>query len=321
MNLLRDIFIDLRDKRLWPLALVLILAIAAIPLVLSKSSNSGLSASAPPPSVPALPGLPVVSAQSTISQSHPTGPSRNPFAGGASTATTTTAATTSTAASTASSATSAPSGGSSVKGTTVAAPGGSSGAAVPAPISTSTLPTSIIVPGIPKPTTAPAALTSTQSYDVALAETTSSGGLNTIDPLVRLSVLPNDQRPLLVELGVLKGGHRVLFAVQPGAVVGGPGVCTPGPIDCEILSLAPEQTESLSQQTSSGVNQVALFAVTGVTAVDHHSVASAQKVRRQESLNGRAVLNSSPLSALSLFRYDPAQGVMLDLRNLQVGES
>lgn len=162
-------------------------------------------------------------------------------------------------------------------------------------------------------------MTDTQSYDVTLAITNSQGGLNTIAPLERLSVLPGGQQPLLVELGVLKGGHRVLFAVQPGAVLNGPGNCTPGRIDCEILSLPVDQTEGLSVRTSSGVNQVALFAVTGISTTDHGSVAAADQARSQESAAGRAVLDDSPLRALSLFRYDPSLGVVLDLRNLTVG--
>src|SRR5205807_1170471 len=91
-----------------------------------------------------------------------------------------------------------------------------------------------------------------------------SGGFNTIDPLERLSVLPSAHEPRLVELGVLKGGHRVLFAVQPGTVVSGPGVCTPGPIDCEVLSLGVDQIEGISTRTSSGVAPVALVAVTAI---------------------------------------------------------
>jgi hypothetical protein len=162
-------------------------------------------------------------------------------------------------------------------------------------------------------------LRSTQTYHVSLAITNSSGGLDTIDPMERLSVLPSDNSPLLVELGVLKGGHRVLFAVQPGAVVNGPGRCTPGPIDCEILSVAPDQTEGLSRQTASGTSPVALFAVTGITTDDHSSSTVAEQVRRRESAAGRSVLNSSPLSALSLFRYEPSLGVVVDLRNLTVG--
>ncbi len=103
-------------------------------------------------------------------------------------------------------------------------------------------------------------------------------------------MLPSLQQPLLVELGVLQGGKRVLFAVEPGAAVGGPGTCTPGPIDCEILSLAPGQTEGVSKQTPSGSTPVALFSVNSITAVEHPSVAAANQARRTASEAGRQLL-------------------------------
>lgn len=309
--ILKDIYTDLREKPLLGLgAVALIIALIAVPLLVAKSSKPGPSGPAPSVAVPPAPGLPVVSAQTAATGTHPTGHSRDPFTQGATT-TTTPATSTSTTSSTASSTSSHSSTGSSS--------GSSSSGGATLPISSSTPPTQIIVPpATPKPV--PAALNSTQTYEVSLAITNSAGGLDTIDPLERLSVLPNDHTPLLVELGVLKGGHRVLFAVQPGAVLNGPGRCTPGPIDCEILSLGTDQTEGLAQRGSNGTSSpVALFAVTSIATDDHSSAAATKQVRRRESAAGRAVLNSSPLSALSLFRYDPSQGVVLDLRNLTVG--
>jgi hypothetical protein len=175
------------------------------------------------------------------------------------------------------------------------------------------VPPTIPVPK-PKPTTP--TLSPDQSYSVSLAITKPTGGLDTISPLERLSPLPSASRPLLVELGVLKGGSRVLFAVQPGTVVSGKGTCIPGPIDCEILSLAQGQTERLSVQTSAGVVRVALFAVTGINAAKQHSRSAAMKVRNQESSAGRRVLDRSSLNALTLFRYEPSAGAVIDLRNL-----
>jgi hypothetical protein len=136
---------------------------------------------------------------------------------------------------------------------------------------------------------------------------------------VRLGELPSAQEPRLVELGVLKGGHRVLFAVEPDTVLSGPGACTPGPIDCEIVSLTQNQTEAVGVRAATGSRQLALFAVTGIRAVGHGSVVAAQKARRAESAAGRALLDRSPMGALSLFRYDPSVGAVLDLRNLTVG--
>jgi hypothetical protein len=116
---------------------------------------------------------------------------------------------------------------------------------------------------------------------------------------------------------VVPGGRRVLFEVQPGAVITGPGSCTPGPIDCQILSLAPGQTETLSSANGDVSNL--LFAVTAVKADRYRSRAAAQKARRTASVAGHELLNSSTLSALTLFQYDPSVGAVLDLRNLKVG--
>ena len=145
--------------------------------------------------------------------------------------------------------------------------------------------------------------------------------LNTIDPLERLSILPSKKQPLLIELGVLKGGHRVLFVVQPGTIVTGPGVSTPGPIDCAILSLALNQNEGIARQTAQGNVPVSSFTVTAIDVANDGSAAAANKARQAESATGRALLDKSTASALSLFRYDSNVGAVLDLRNLIVGGS
>lgn len=313
---LRKVLGALREKRLWPVALALVVAIVAVPVALSKSSTGNpLPAgpqSVPPPSHAA--SLPAISEQPTPSQSRLSGPARNPFAQqGSSKSSATTTATTTTAATTGTT------GATGASGSQSTATGGSSttGGASPTSSTTAPAPTSITHSAQPKP--APTGLSATESYDVTLAITNASGGLDTIDSVERLSVLPSDQIPMLVELGVLQGGQRVLFAVQPGTVVNGPGVCTPGPIDCEVLSLAQDQTEGMSRQTSAGVIQGPLFAVTGITADKHSSTAAANQARRAEDPSGRRLLDGSSLTALPLFEYDPRLGVVVDLRNLTIG--
>jgi hypothetical protein len=111
----------------------------------------------------------------------------------------------------------------------------------------------------------------------------------------------------------------VLFAVQPGAVVTGAGTCIPGPVDCEILSLPQDQTVTLAKQSSNGIQTVALFAVTGISAANHPSVAAADNARQAASAAGRALLGGSSSTALSLFQYEPGIGALVDLRNLTVG--
>ena len=55
-------------------------------------------------------------------------------------------------------------------------------------------------------------------------------------------------------------GLQEAVIVQPGTVVHGAGTCTPGPIDCEILSLGQDQVETISSGSTSSS-----FAVTAIT--------------------------------------------------------
>lgn len=306
---LRGILAELHSKRLWPVAVVLLAAIAAVPVLLSKSTSPAPAPAAVPGAAAApQPALPVLSVQTTPSHSRLTGPARDPFPSGSGTkGATTTTTTSSPAASSVSHSTS-------VTVTGTANVGG-------APTSSATVPPPVSITDNAKPTPAPKGLSPTEAYDVALTVGTSSGGLDTINPLERLSVLPSPQMPMITELGVLQGGQRVLFVLQPGTVVAGPGTCTPAAIDCEILSLAQDQTEQIGRLSSAGLIDGPLFAVTGIAVHPYPSVAAASKARRQESAAGRALLAKSPLTALSLFQYQPSLGVVVDERNLNVGTS
>jgi hypothetical protein len=317
MSYLRSTITDLREKRLWPVALALVAALVAIPLLLSASGESAPVAQRPEtgPAVPATSAASTVSVQEQATRSRLPGRGHDPFAqqqtastvtsGAKSTATTKTAALGS-------------SGSAAATGST--ASGGTGVATAPA---STVPPTTTTPPSTPTTTSkpAPTGLTSFQAYHVTVSITNAKGGLDTLDPLERLSFLPSGRQPLLVQLGVLKGGRRVLFVVLPGTVVTGPGTCTPGPIDCEILSLAPGQTEGLSMQSPTGVVSVAQFAVTAITADQHSSTAAADKARRMASAAGRRLLSKATLGALSLFQYRPSVGAVVDLRNLTVGGS
>jgi hypothetical protein len=322
MSVLTNMIKELRDRKLWPIAIGLIVALVAVPVLLSKKAPTNLVVQQPTGGLPYSTGstLPAISVQTTPGSSKLAGRGRNPFTpqGGATTATT--ASTTSTT-STTPSATTGSTGSTGTTSTPSSGGGSSSTPATTAPATTPapSTPASPAVPSKPAPAPAPTGLTAKQSYRVAVAITTSGGGLNTIDPLQRLSVLPSPQQPLLVELGVLQGGKQVLFAVEPGAAVSGHGACTPGPIDCEIIALSPGQTEGVSKQTPTGSTPVALFSVNSISAVDHPTVAAANAARTAADEVGRQLLANSPLSGNGLFQYDPNVGAVVDLRNLTVG--
>jgi hypothetical protein len=322
MSLLQSILTDLREKRLWPVALGLIAAIVAVPVALSKSGPS--QPTVPPPSTQgAAPNhgtsVSAISVDTTALRSKLRGHAGDPFAQQAASATTTSPSGSTTTPTTTTAAT-----GSSGSTAATASTGSttSGGTAVPTSptTTTSTITTTTTTPA-PTPTPSPTGLSATEAFQVALSTTNAAGGFNTVDSLERLSIIPSKQQPRLIELGVLKGGHRVLFVVQPGTVLSGPGTCTPGPIDCEILSLGENQIEGISKQTSTGVDSVASFAVTGIDANKQPSAAAADKARQQESTAGRDLISKSTVSALSLFQYEPSLGVVLDLRNLTVGGS
>jgi hypothetical protein len=332
MSFFRDIINELREKRLWPVAVALLAALVAIPVFLSKSPGSKALAQIPSPAspVPNPTVLPPVSVSTAIVHSKLTGTARDPFAqqklssGKSSTSSSTSGSSSSTGSGSTSSsvsgsnATNGPTGGGSTTGGGSGGSGGSpspggSGGGSPSPSpSPNPIPT-------PKPKPVTPGLTATETYQVTLAMTTPTGGLDTTDSVERLSPLPSQKQALMVELGVLKGGHRVLFLLRPGTVVSGPGTCTPGPIDCEILSLGQEEIEKLGTSSSGGVDPVALFAVTAIQAHRYSTPATAGRMRRVVSTAGQRLINGSTSDALSLFRYEPSLGAVVDLRNLSVG--
>jgi len=324
MNFVQSIISDLRTKRLWPLAVALLLALVAVPVLLSsKAASVPIARTTPPFNPVSTSGVPIptltIEPPPTLSRLNeaPHDPFIQQAAASAPASTSTSASpSTSSVASSLANAGSAsgPSGAGSTGGSSPAG-GGSSSTPTSTPPLAPVPPSSLSSP----PASTSTGLTDTESYHVALSITNASGGLEAIDPLERLSVLPSNSSPLLVELGVLKGGNRVLFTVQPGTVVNGPGVCTPGPIDCEILSLAPNQVEQASLASGSDVVPVALFAVTGITIDEHSTVAAANQARSVVSAAGSSLLSTSKLSALPLFQYDPNVGAVVDLRDLTIG--
>jgi hypothetical protein len=323
MSVINNLISDLREKRLWPVAVALILALIAVPVLLSSGGNSNVPvAQVPPvPAAPAsVPALPAVTVTPVPSNARLSGRQRDPFIQQVKVHSTTSSSGTSKS--------SAAAGGSSASSTgSSASPGGSSGSSsgstgsgstgtpTTPSTSTSTTPQTSTTP-TPTTTTAPApsGLTATQAYHVALSLTNPTGRAYAINNVERLTVLPSEQQPLLFELGVLKGGHRVLFAVAPGTVLRGPGACLPAARDCEILSLAPNQIEAFAMTEPNGRLAGALIAVTAIKADGFASSTAANKARLAESAVGRRLLKAAKLGALSQVRYQPSLGAVVDLR-------
>ena len=81
MKTLKDIVTDLRQRRLWPVALVLVLALVAVPVLLSKKASSTPVAQLPATGAPTSLSTsgPAVTVEGTPNQTHLKGKARNPF--------------------------------------------------------------------------------------------------------------------------------------------------------------------------------------------------------------------------------------------------
>ena len=319
MNFLQPLITDLREKRLWPVVVVLVGALVAVPVLLAKPApkpDSAIAATGAGATITSpISGLPVVELSTTPQFSHLPGHGRDPFTQQTSTTSTASTASTSTSVSSSSGGTTSTTGshGSSSSTGSNAGGGGTTGNTGSSTTTTQTTTTTTPV--------TPPGLTPTESYAVTIAITKPSGGLDTIAPVERLTELPSGQQPLLIELGVLKGGSAVLFVVAPGTSLSGPAKCLPGRIDCQIISLAPNQIESLYVKGATGPTHVSDFAVTGINTTSHKSAAAAGRVRRQVSKTGQKLLKSLHYDALALFPYEPSVGAIVDQRNLTSGGS
>jgi hypothetical protein len=155
---------------------------------------------------------------------------------------------------------------------------------------------------------------------VQISVSRSDGGLES-RALARLAPLPDAAHAGLIEIGVLQGGRRVLFARLADTTLVGPARCIPGPVDCELVSLAPGQRETVSVHPANSGPVSTDFAVTGIDVRDLGSRGQADRARAQVDAAGEHRLSQAVLPALGLFEYRAALDAVVDLRNLFVGDN
>ncbi len=315
MSHLNALLSDLRDRKLWPVAVALLVAVVAVPVMLTKSASPA-SATHGTPSL-AIPvdiakTGPSVTVDASPSQAALNGGTRDPFTQQVKASSTTSSTTAAAANNAAAAVTSAVS-------TATSGATGSTGSGSSSTGGTYTSPTTPTTPTTPSTPSAPksAALAKDQVYAVGLSLSDPSGSLTSPSLQVRDSVFPNPQAPVLVYLGVLEGGQRALFAVMPGTSLSGQGSCIPGPVYCQILSLGQGQQESVA--TADTASTPYQFQVEKIFGATQSSVAAATKARNAVSAAGRAALDNAALSATQLFSFDPSIGALVDQRNLTVG--
>jgi hypothetical protein len=328
----RNLMQDLVERRLWPVALLLAAAVAAVPVVLGRSGEDA----APIAAAPAAPASGAGSAKTekaevTLDTSAPAerdrgGRVRNPFRAPGShapRASTASATTTTLVGDTGASA--APSSG---------APS-TSGAASSGTTSTTT-PTAPYTPAPastakPKPKTTPSKPTAddaSDTYHVSLRIRVNGGEVKTIRDVARLSALPSVTDPFFVFLGVIetKTTHekRAGFIVSSDATPNGEGACHPTKQDCQTVELTVGQTAFFDyappgvaptqyELELAGIHKTVVHAqAKAAAAFARHSVAGAELLRDAATRDVRAAAGARA------YRYLPGIGMLVRAKRKHV---
>jgi hypothetical protein len=238
MSPVQNVLRQLVERRLWPVAIVLVAALAAVPLMLAKDPEP-----VPPPPAPAadsaggqLASEPIVAlatAEPDAKRRKVLGSAKNPFKAKASQ--------TDEPAADGGAATPAPA------APQPDVPESGAGGATPdagAPPSTGapTVPAAPVEPVVPPKTYEPEELT----VRFGGAEGTAKRSVTKLDPL------PSAALPVLIYMGVLKDGKTAEFLLDAGVKAVGDGECAPSPEACETLRLRVGETEFLDVVDDAG---------------------------------------------------------------------
>jgi hypothetical protein len=243
MSAVRNLITDLVDRRLWPVAVALLGALVAVPVLL----GGGSKAPAPAPAAPlaAAAGTAGGTAQAAVSLSQPStsttstnrpGAVRNPFtqhhvpAPASQSAPTTPTP----------SAPSTPTGGS--------APSAPTGGGVPV----------VTTPIVPGSGGGKRDATETNVWRVNL-RFGEAGDQKTHKDIPRLSPLPSATDPFFIFLGVLADGKTAVFLISSDTTATGDGKCKPTPEQCDTIEMRAGDTEFFDvAQGNAGVTQYEL---------------------------------------------------------------
>jgi hypothetical protein len=304
MSFLRNVLHDLVEKRLWPVAVALLVALVAVPVVLGGGSDDSAEPATEAAATPSA-AVPATSAK-VVSLDEPTGTAevtrkgdlRNPFKQQHLPKDTTT----STAQAIVTATNNLVSSG---NGSSPASPstGGSSPSGGGGGIQTPT-PAPVHVPAKPNPK-------DLYRVDVRFGEL---GDLKTHSNVARLTPLPSAGNPLVVFLGLKKDGETAVFLVSSDAVPSGDGKCRPSTKACETVEMQWGDTELFDVQTgTAGVVQYRLD-VRKVYRVSA-SEARAARAHARESKAGREWLRltvASDPTLLDGWDYSKRLGILTE---------
>ena len=286
MRPVRDLWTELVDRRLWPVALLLVAALVAVPLLLAKkpSAQQAVALGSDAPAVAAIaaqpPGEPVVSVAAGVVQAPLIGRAKDPFhqqfvparaatAGG-------------------STPSGAPTTGSGSSGpATGGAGGGSGGNAKPAP----------------------------RSYVFASVDVhfgRAASPLTEIKDVPRLAPLPNAGDPILIFMGTRADHQTAVFMLSTDVRAQGDGRCVPSTKTCEAIELRRGGVALLDVTGSDGFVTQYELDLDSVALHTTSSKATASAAYARASAAGRRLVRRSAATAAlaSALQWSPSAGVL-----------
>jgi len=333
MSVITDTWRQLVRRRLWPVAALLVAALAAVPFLLAKDPEPAPVAS--PASGGSATGTGVLATEPIVALAAPEdraerrrvlGARHDIFtptkkaakatakaakADGATAASAGAEAAVSTdtsgaGASPSPSAGASPSAGGSAGGSNGGSTGtgtGSTGTETPAATPT---PEPAPAPATPEPTWPANSLT--VRFGDAAADSLEKSTLE------RLSPLPSADEPVVIYLGLADEGTTAVFLLGDGVQPTGDGVCLPEPTSCETLALKAGETEFLDVMGEDGTTPGAQYELDVVaihpakTATG--ATAAAAKAAKTATAGSRAIKAHVAVLGPLPWRYDRATGVL-----------
>ena len=288
MKAIRDLFGELVERRLWPLAVLLVAGLVAVPVVLAKHTAPQAAAELPPAAVGAPAAgqatEPVVSVAAGADAGAPLrGHAKDPFVQQHVPPRATSTAT----------ATAAPGGAGATPtpaGSPGGSPGGSGGGSSPKP----------------QPKTYVYA-----TIDVRFGR--AGFPLRAIKDVPRLAPLPNATDPVLIFMGMRSDHETAVFMVSTDVHVQGDGRCVPSKQLCEAIELRRGGVALLDVTAADGSVKQYELDLTEVTLHETTSQAKASQASARSSKAGIALVrHSAPAATVaSVLRWSPADGVLL----------
>ena len=293
MSAVTNVWRQLVQRRLWPVAIILIAALAAVPLTLAKEPETP----APMPVAKAdtgediLASEPIVALESSAdsaTRDRVLGDKKNPFA-----------VVKPAKAAKAPPAPAVDEPASSGSGSDAPSGGGTSAPSVPAGGG--------LMPGIPSPVDPTPAPRTYDKYDLTVRFGDSSGELKRMT-LKRLQPLPKAELAALIYLGVSKDGKSAVFLLEKGVEAVGDGDCTPAPDKCETVSLRAGETEFIDVIDDEGT--VSAQYQLDLVKIHKSETASAAKASASSKAGKLLLADRIELDGPVPYRFDAATGTL-----------